>query len=410
MGGHAPVRIFAAFTVISAALAMSGCTGAKHTIAAAGGRGDQAAVAGVALPTLTVSPATNARKLPISTEIGTSVVNGTIRSVTLVSAAGSQVAGSMRPGGTSWVPAVPLQYGQTYTAQVTAVGPAGQTKVDTTSFSTMARPATKPIQVSINLVDGQKYGVGMPIVIDFGAPIPAARRAAVESRLFVSSVPAQLGAWRWYSDQEIMYRPRSYWQPGTRLAVRAALAGVPVGNRVIGSDRTAGATIGRDMEFKVTDSTHMMTVTSGGKVLHRYPISMGKPSTPSWSGHFVIMERDYYTVFNTLDEGPGGYRIGVNYAERLTWSGTFLHSAPWSVYAQGSFNVSHGCVNIGPANAKWTYYYSLVGDPVSISGTPRHVAPGNGWTVWDMSWAGYIHGAVTPPALTVPSVLVPNTR
>jgi len=409
MGGHTPVRIFTTFAAISATLVMTGCTGAKHTLAAAGGRDGTAAAAGVALPTLTIRPAANAQKLPISTEISMSVVNGTIRSVTLVSASGGQVAGSMRPDGTSWVPAVPLQYGQTYTAQVTAVGPAGRTKVGTTSFTTMKQPATRPVQVSINLVDGQTYGVGMPIVIDFGAPIPVARRAAIESRLFVSSTPAQVGAWRWYSDQEVMYRPRGYWKPDTTLAVRAALAGVPIGNRVIAKDRTAAAAIGRDLEFKVTDSTHMMTVTSGGKVVHRYPISMGKPSTPSWSGHFVIMERDYYTVFDTLDQGPGGYRIGVNYAERLTWSGTFLHSAPWSVYAQGSFNVSHGCVNIGPANAKWIFYHSLVGDPVSISGTPRHVAPGNGWTVWDMSWADYVKDAVLPPALTVPSVLVPST-
>jgi lipoprotein-anchoring transpeptidase ErfK/SrfK len=410
MGGHGPLRIFAAFAAISATAVMAGCTGAKHTIAAAGGRDAAAATAEVALPTLTIGPAAGARKLPISTEISTSVSNGTIRSVALVSAAGVRVAGSMRPDGTSWVPAVPLQYGQTYTVQVTAVGSAGQTKVGTTSFTTMKRPATRPIQVSVNLADGQTYGVGMPIVIDFGAPIPVSRRAAVESRLFVSSVPAQVGAWRWYSDQEIMYRPRAYWKPGTTLAVRAAVAGVPVGDRVIAKDRTATVGIGRDLEFKVTNADHMMTVTSGGKVLHRYPISMGKPSTPSWSGHFVIMERDYYTVFDTLDQGPGGYRVGVNYAERLTWSGTFLHSAPWSVWAQGSLNVSHGCVNLGPANAKWIYYYSMIGDPVSISGTPRHVAPGNGWTVWDLSWADYVKGAVLPPALTVPSMLVPHAN
>src|SRR5215467_8480560 len=177
MGGHTPVRIFTTFAAISATLVMTGCTGAKHTLAAAGGRDGTAAAAGVALPTLTIRPAANAQKLPISTEISMSVVNGTIRSVTLVSASGGQVAGSMRPDGTSWVPAVPLQYGQTYTAQVTAVGPAGRTKVGTTSFTTMKQPATRPVQVSINLVDGQTYGVGMPIVIDFGAPIPVGRRA-----------------------------------------------------------------------------------------------------------------------------------------------------------------------------------------------------------------------------------------
>ena len=408
MGRHVPLRIMGAIVAVSATLVMAGCTGAKPTVASAGGRNGAAATAEMPLPDIKIVPAMNAKSVAISSEISASVTNGAIRSVTLVSAAGTQIAGSMRADGSSWVPDVPLEYGQSYTAQVTAVGAQGQAKVDTVSFTTMRKPATRPIQVYANIVDGQTYGVGMPIVIDFGTAIPQALRAAVESRLFVSSSPAQVGAWRWYSATEVMYRPRSYWKPGTTLSVRAAVAGIPIGNRVIAKDVTAAASIGRDMQFTVTNADHSLTITSNGKVLHRYPISMGKPSTPSWSGHFVIMERDYYTVFDTLDEGPGGYRVGVNFAERLTWSGTFLHSAPWSVYAQGSFNVSHGCVNIGPSNARWIYYNSLVGDPVTISGTPRHAAAGNGWTVWDMSWADYVRDAVIPPTLTLPSVLVPS--
>ncbi len=412
MGSRVPLRIFGALVAVSAMVVMAGCTGAKSAPSAAKA-GEQAAAnavdAGV-LPDLALKPLANATHLPISTEITTGVTNGTVSSVTLVSAEGRAVAGAMRPDGTSWVPSTPLKYGESYTATVTATGPSGRTQTGTTSFTTMPSPTGKPITTSINLNDGGTYGVGIPIVIDFGAPVPTAARAAIQARLFVSSTPVQLGAWRWYSDREVMYRPQSYWRPGTTFAVRAALAGVPVGNRVIGKDTTLTAKIGRNMEFKVTNSNHMLTVTSNGKIVHRYPISMGKPRTPSWSGHFVIMERDYYTVFDTLDEGPGGYRIPVNFAERLTWSGTFIHSAPWSVYAQGSFNVSHGCVNVGPTNAKWIFNNSLIGDPVSISGTPVHVAPGNGWTVWDMSWHDYIEGSPLPPALTVPAALVPPVK
>ena len=180
------------------------------------------------------------------------------------------------------------------------------------------------------------------------------------------------------------------------MTVRAALAGLPIGNRVMDKDRTASFTIGRDMHFAVTNKNHMLTITSGGKVIKKYPISMGKPSTPSWSGNFVIMSQQYYTVFNTMGQPNGGYITPVNYAERLTWSGTYFHSAPWSVYAQGHFNVSHGCVNIAPSNAKWIYQKSLIGDPVSITGTPIHVAPGNGWTVWDVSWDEYLKGSALP--------------
>jgi Uncharacterized protein conserved in bacteria len=177
---------------------------------------------------------------------------------------------------------------------------------------------------------------------------------------------------------------------------------------VLDKDRVATVTIGRDLEMSVTNKNHMLTVTSDGKVIKRYPISMGKASKPSWSGQFVIMDRLPATVFDTLDEGPGGYRVAVKYAERLTWSGTFLHSAPWSVYAQGHTNVSHGCVNIGPSNAKWIYQNSLVGDPVSISGTPRHVAEGNGWTAWDLSWPDFIKGSAVPVTVSVPNTYVPS--
>src|SRR5690242_21448485 len=35
-------------------------------------------------------------------------------------------------------------------------------------------------------------------------------------------------------------------------------------------------------------------------------------------------------------------------AVRSTYSGSYYHSAPWSVGDQGIVNVSHGCVNLPP--------------------------------------------------------------
>ena len=40
---------------------------------------------------------------------------------------------------------------------------------------------------------------------------------------------------------------------------------------------------------------------------------------------------------------------------RLTYSGEFLHAAPWSVGSQGYANVSHGCTGMSTANAQWLY-------------------------------------------------------
>ena len=50
-----------------------------------------------------------------------------------------------------------------------------------------------------------------------------------------------------------------------------------------------------------------------------------------------------------------GYKLKVDDAVRIDNSGAFVHSAPWSVGDQGKRNVSHGCVNLSPANAQWFY-------------------------------------------------------
>lgn len=417
MGNKVRLRIAAAVLALAVPVVASGCSSALAGSSQAGstqpgstaqsqsrphgqsqGRPQGQAMTGGAL-TVKITPAANAARLPVTTEIGVAATGGKVTSVTLLDAAGRRLGGQMRTDASSWVPASELQYGQHYTAKVVATGPTGKTQTSTTSFTTMPDPGSKRVNTRTNLAGGVTYGVGMPIVVDFGTAIPNKDKAAVERRLFVTSSPAQVGAWRWYSDREVMYRPMTYWQPGTQLRVRTALGGLPVGNRYLDQDRTASVVIGPDLEFHVSDTQKSLTVVSNGKTINTYPVSLGKPSTPSWSGNFVIMERKSATIFDTLDQ-PGGYRELVHYAERLTWSGTFIHSAPWSVAAQGHRDVSHGCVNVGPANAAWIFQNSHIGDPVSITGTPVHVAAGNGWTVWDMSWADYVKGTLQVPVAT----------
>ena len=64
---------------------------------------------------------------------------------------------------------------------------------------------------------------------------------------------------------------------------------------------------------------------------------------------------------------------------RLTWSGEFLHAAPWSVRHQGHENVSHGCTGMSTANADWLYHMTYRGDVVQYTGTDRPMEPGNGY-------------------------------
>lgn len=84
---------------------------------------------------------------------------------------------------------------------------------------------------------------------------------------------------------------------------------------------------------------------------------------------------------------PGYYKLDTRWNMRVTWTGEYLHSAPWSVGSQGSSNVSHGCVNMAPENAKWMFDNSMIGDVVDFTGSSRVFQPTEGIGVWQYSWA-----------------------
>ena len=357
--------------------------------------------------TFAVTPADKKKNLPVSTEIGTAVEGGTITSVTLTEKGGRTVKGALRDDKTSWVPDAPLKYDTDYTATVVATSASGQTATKTTSFSTMGKPGNQ-IGTGMYIFNGKTYGVAMPVVVEFNPGIPKKDRAAVQKRLFVTTDPPQPGTWHWVDNgTQAYYRAPEYWKPGTTISVRAALEGIPLSNGKYGNqDRKGTAKIGDKFEMKVENKTKKMQVFKNDKLIKTFPVSLGKPSTPSSSGTLVVMDKLEHTIFDTFAElGPDeGYRTEIDFAQRLTWGGEYIHSAPWSVGDQGVRNVSHGCVNLSPQNASWLFSQTKVGDPITIRGTERKLANGNGWTAWNMTWAEFIKGS----ALPVPADLRPG--
>jgi lipoprotein-anchoring transpeptidase ErfK/SrfK len=351
---------------------------------------------------LSITPASGTARLPVSTEVGLSVKNGAVTSVLMTRSDGTPVAGGLRPDGSSWIPDQPLAYGATYSAVVAARSADGRhTVTRATTFTTMATPANQD-DYGMYLQTGVTYGVGMPVVLEFDPPVPASARAAIQSRLFVTSNPPQPGVWHWASGTQVWYRPPVYWQPGTTISVRAALKGVPFGDGGYGADdRTATVTIGSKVTMLVDNKTKSMYVYQNDKLTRTIPVSLGKPSTPSSSGLMVTMSHDYSTIFDTTREGPGGYRVQVYWAMRLTWGGEFIHAAPWSVGDQGHDNVSHGCVNMSDENSHWLFGITHIGDPVTVQGTEVKLVDGNGWTAWNESWPEFVAGS----ALPVPAAL-----
>ena len=69
---------------------------------------------------------------------------------------------------------------------------------------------------------------------------------------------------------------------------------------------------------------------------------------------------------------PEYYNIdNVEYAMRVTYSGEFVHAAPWSVGSQGYANVCHGCTGMSTDNAALALPMSNRGDVVEYVGTDR---------------------------------------
>jgi len=243
---------------------------------------------------------------------------------------------------------------------------------------------------------GQTVGVGMPIAVYFTAPI--VDRAAAERRFHVTTSPVVHGAWHWYSDTEMHYRPRHFWPAETDVTLTYDLRGLAAGGGAWSDDaRSIPFHIGASHVSKVSATTHEMKVYDGGKLIKTYPVSTGRDTLPTSSGIHVVSEKNADQLMDSSTIGipvnsPDGYYEHVPWSVRISNSGEFVHAAPWSVADQGHRNVSHGCVNMAPDAAKWFFEFSTIGDVVEVTGTPRQLEQGNGWADWNLSWSAWIAG------------------
>jgi lipoprotein-anchoring transpeptidase ErfK/SrfK len=245
-------------------------------------------------------------------------------------------------------------------------------------------------------LDGETVGVGMPVQLLLSQPVTAkAGRAAIERSLEVRMSQPVEGAWSWVSDREVQFRPREYWPEGEKVTVVAHLAGLRAGQGMWGTkDRSLSFTVGPEHITKVSGETHRAVVRKNGEVVKTIPVSLGRPGDDSYSGVMIAQEKAADIVMDSATIGePGAYRIPTKWNVRMTYSGTFFHAAPWSTGAQGSRNVSLGCVNASSANARWFYEFTQRGDIIEVTGTSRKLRFGNGPTPWAKSWEAWLAGS-----------------
>ncbi|MGH3795649.1 MAG: L,D-transpeptidase [Pseudonocardiaceae bacterium] len=326
--------------------------------------------------------------------ITVTAANGKLEQVTLTDPKGTPVPGEAAPDGRTWQSTAPLGYGATYTINATAMGVDNQTVTRTTRFDTIApRTLTYP---SMNPLDRQTVGVGQPIAIYFDEPITD--KQAAESAITVTTNPKVDGAFYWFSNKEVHWRPQEFWTPGTHVTADIKIFGKDLGNGVYGQeDRTVDFTIGDAVIARADGATHQMSVAINGAVVRTMPISMGKPDAPSAGGVHVVTDRNPVKVMDSTTFGlaldAGGYIAKVQWATRISNSGEFVHSAPWSVAQQGNSNVSHGCINLSPENAKWFFDTVKKGDVVinTNTGGPE-LKSWDGFGDWQVPWAEWLAG------------------
>lgn len=344
--------------------------------------------------------------VPVDTVVSVAASGGSITAVQLTyqdPKAGPQaVEGTIAPDGSAWTARSLLEPGVAYTMAMTGVNVDGQQASATRAFTSQNLSKKQEIYPRL-IADGATVGIAMPVVVTFDVPVTD--RASFEKRMTVTSVPAQRGSWSWFSNTEVHWRPESYWQPGTKVDVNLDLNSVPAGNGTYGQMSLAGGfTVGNALTMKADLAAHQLTVTIDGAVARTIPVTGGKRGWESRSGTKVIMEKfstlkmDASTLGIEKDD-PNYYSIpDVRYAMRETWSGEFLHAAPWSVGSQGRANVSHGCIGMSTGNAAWLFNQVKVGDPVVVTGTSKGMEKGNGWTDWNVSFADYRAGSALTQA------------
>jgi len=229
---------------------------------------------------------------------------------------------------------------------------------------------------TFNPVNGSTVGIAEPIIINFARPIADQRMA--EQAIHVSSTPPVSGKFYWLTPSQVRWRPLSFWPAHTAVHVDAA-----------GTQETFF--IGEALMATADDATHQLVITRNGVVEHSFPMSMGMAAgghqTPN--GTYYVLDKKAKVVMDSSTYGVPvdstyGYKVNVEDAVQFDNSGDYVHSAPWSVSDQGKRDVSHGCINISPTNAKWFFTNFGAGDPIVVKNSVGTYSKNDGSNDWQL--------------------------
>ena len=405
--------LVAASALLGGVLVLTACSGSddkssgSDSSQSSQSKADEAAAKKSSEAQIKITPADGSDNASINNSAAVTVSKGTLTAVSMTTADGKAVAGTISADKLSWKPSAQLERSTTYKLAATAKDSAGLAAHENASFTTVS-PANSFIG-NFTPEDGSTVGVGMPVSINFNKAIT--NKAAVQKGITVTSSGGQEVVCHWFNTQRMDCRPEDYWKENSTVTLKLALDGVEGASGVYGvQQKTVTFHIGRNQVSYVDAKSKQMKVEQDGKVIKTIPISAGSPEHTTYNGQMVMSEKFTQTRMNgatvgfTDDDGKGEYDIkDVPHAIRLTSSGTFIHGNYWgSPSVFGSVNTSHGCVGLqdvkgaGDKNmpAAWFYNNSMVGDVVVISNTgDKTVSPDNGLNGWNMDWAQWKAGS-----------------
>lgn len=394
----------AAIGGIAAAVASSG--GGSKSNAASGGSGGVNTAGNTPIaapspspsptfpaPTFTTVPANGAANVDPSKPVTVTVADGTITSVQL--SGGQETSGTLSGDKSTWTSNGALSVSTSYQLQVQAAGQDGTNVSKTVSFSTLKPSATLGV-LEMWPGDGSSVGVGQPIRVQFTNYVPQAYKADVEKACVVTMTPAVPGAWHWVAADTMDWRPEAFWATGTKVSVAFNLAGVRAGtHQFFVKNHSMDFNIrDTDLRLIVDAKAYKATAYENGRVVRTFPIDTGSddPRFITWSGTFAVLGKGN-PVEMKGDYGNGDkYDELVSWATQITYSGTYVHAAPWDGQI-GEVNSSHGCIHCRTVDATWFYNLAHVGDVVQVTGTNKPVDVTNGFGDYTSSWSEWLAGS-----------------
>ncbi|MCQ4621383.1 L,D-transpeptidase family protein [Corynebacterium sp. CCUG 71335] len=306
-----------------------------------------------------------------------------LEKVTMTNEDGKEVEAELNDDKTEWTTAEPLGYSREYTVEATTESG----KTSTATFSTVTPSAQST--ASLSPQEGEEVGVGQ--AISFYFDIAPSDKQAVEDAITVETSNDTEGGFIWLDANQLRWRPVEYWEPGTEVTVKADFYGRDLGDGIYGAEDTETSfTVGDEFRTVVNNYGKTLTVFKNGEEIKSFPVSLGEDGafdTPN--GTYVVGDQHDHLVMDSRTYGlaleNGGYVTPVDYATQLSYSGIYVHSAPWAIWALGKHNQSHGCINARPDDALWFLQNTKRGDPVEIINTGGEtLSPYDGLGYWNI--------------------------